>query len=420
MIRSKCLQVRRPFRLACAFTCIALLALVRQILAEPGQSSFKPLDYQIQLDAVLQSNGTDSFWYHPRVTPIPSGDPHAEPVVLLTLQKHLQTSDHYSGLYDMLTKDLGRTWSQPQERAALGWVRKSGLDANVADVTPGWHASSGKVLALGASVRYTADGQEARHPRANQTGYAVYDPKSDTWTSWREIELPPDKKFDFARSACAQWLIRPDGTLLLPFYFGPSATGPWKVCVVRCSFDGKQVKYLEHGNELEQAGGRGLSEPSLVVFNGRYFLTMRHDTASFVSVVDDGLSFSSAEPWRFDDEQELGSYNTQQHWLAHSDGLLLVYTRKYANNDHIERHRAPLFIAQIDPDRLRVVRSTERVLIPERGAEMGNFGAAAINAQQSWVTVSEGSIKQPNASRPDGTTWVARVVWSKPNRSLSQ
>ncbi len=105
---------------------------------------------------------------------------------------------------------------------------------------------------------------------------------------------------------------------------------------------------------------------------------------------DDGLHFDPIRPWTFDDGAELGSYNTQQHWLMHSDGLLLVYTRRGANNDHIMRHRAPLFAAEVDRERLCVRRGTERILIPERGGEMGNFGASAIDARESWVTVGEG------------------------------
>lgn len=43
---------------------------------------------------------------------------------------------------------------------------------------------------------------------------------------------------------------------------------------------------------------------------------------------------------KHDDGKELGSYNTQRHWLAHSVGPFLVYTRRGADNDHILRHRA--------------------------------------------------------------------------------
>ncbi len=89
-------------------------------------------------------------------------------------------------------------------------------------------------------------------------------------------------------------------------------------------------------------------------------------------------------------------------------------------NDHIFRHRAPLFIAEVDPKSLQVIRETERVLIPERGGELGNFGAAAIDQNQSWVTVSEG-VSSDDARRrgAKGATFVARIIWSKPNRLVT-
>lgn len=77
--------------------------------------------------------------------------------------------------------------------------------------------------------------------------------------------------------------------------------------------------------------------------------------------------------WTFDDGSELGNYNTQQHWVTHGDSLFLVYTRKGANNDHVFRHRAPLFIAKVDPEKLTVLRATEQILVPERGARLANL-----------------------------------------------
>src|SRR6185436_12067028 len=102
----------------------------------------------------------------------------------------------------------------------------------------------------------------------------------------------------------------------------------------------------------------------------RFYLTLRNDQRAYVTTSRDGLHFDAIRPWTFDDGSDLGSYNTQQHWLAHSDGLFLVYTRRGANNDHIIRSRAPLFIARVDPEKLCVIRSSERILIPERGGEM--------------------------------------------------
>ena len=105
---------------------------------------------------------------------------------------------------------------------------------------------------------------------------------------------------------------------------------------------------------------------------------------------------------------------SQQHWLAHSDGLFLVYTRRGANNDHIVRHRAPLFMAQVNPETLQVMRSTEKIVVPERGAEMGNFGACAISETESWVTVSEGMFMKDSKTRgAEGATLVARILWAK-------
>ncbi len=78
------------------------------------------------------------------------------------------------------------------------------------------------------------------------------------------------------------------------------------------------------------------------------------------------------------------------------------------------RHRAPLFLARVDTERLCVLRPTEKVLIPERGAAMGNFGAAPITANESWVTVSEYlQDGQRHALGADGSTFAARVIWPK-------
>jgi hypothetical protein len=228
--------------------------------------------------------------------------------------------------------------------------------------------------------------------------------------------LPEEERFNFARNGCSQWLVKPDGRLLVPLYIGRGTSEPFSTTVAECDFDGTTLTYRRHGDVLSLAVKRGLYEPSLVAFCGRYFLTLRNDEQGYMSVSDDGLNFAPPQPWQFDDGGNLGSYNTQQHWLAHSEGLFLVYTRRGANNDHIVRSRAPLFIARVDPATLRVVRSTEKIAVSERGAELGNFGAAAICASESWVTVSEGMfMKDSKARGAEGATFVARILWSKPN-----
>ena len=388
--------------------------------AQESSDRFRPLEYEIRLERALTHDDQEFLWFHPRVAAIPAAGEDQPPSVLMTFQKHLRTSDHYSGLYVMRTDDLGGKWSKPDPRPELAWVRDGDVDVAVADVTPGWHARTDRLIAIGAQVRYNASGKQLEdQPRAHQTAYAVCDPKSGRWSHWQRLDMPPGAQFNFARCACAQWMTEPDGTVLLPFYISPSAKKPFSATVVRCTFDGRELKYQEHGNVMPLEVVRGLSEPSLVRFGNRYFLTIRNDVKGYVTASSDGLQFAPIKPWTFDDGKELGSYNTQQHWLAHSDALLLVYTRRGAGNDHIFRHRAPLFVAQIDPDKLHVVRSTERVLVPERGATLGNFGAAAISRNESWVTVAEGVWNDQARQRgADGSLFVARLIWSKPNRSV--
>lgn len=400
-------------RLLCGLSAAAF-AVAAQAAEPPADLSF-----EVRLETALKHDDGEFLWFHPRAAAIPGAGREGGPAVVMTLQKHLRVSDYYSGLHVMRTDDLGETWTPPDARPELDWRREpSGVTLAVADVTPGWHAPTGKLLAIGCRVRYSPKGEQLEDTRlAHQTAYAVHDPKGGTWSEWRLLEMPADERFNFARNACAQWIVEPDGTLLVPLYIGRNAREPFSVTVARCRFDGERLTYVEHGDVLELKEVRGLCEPSIARFGNRYYLTLRNDLRGYVTVSDDGLHYQPIRPWAFDDGAELGSYNTQQHWLVHSEGLFLAYTRRGANNDHIMRHRAPLFLARVDPEKLQVIRSTERVLVPERGATLGNFGAAAISEKESWVTVSEGIWSDDARKRgAEGATFVARVIWSRPNK----
>ncbi len=331
---------------------------------------------------------------------------------LMVLFKFLGRSDFYSGVYTMRSDDFGQNWSDPELQAELDWVADGEINIAVADVVPGWHAPTKKLIAIGAQVRYSPKGKQLEdQPRAHQTSYAVYDPGKASWFKWRRFEMPEGDRFNFARCACAQWLVEDDGTLLLPCYIGPKVGIPFSSTVVRAKFDGEALSYVEHGNVLELDVKRGLYEPSLARFNGRYFMTMRNDLRPYVSVSDDGLHFESYQLWKFDGGEVLGSYNTQQHWVVLGDGLFLVYTRSGANNDHVVRHRAPLFIAQVDPEKLEVIRATEKILVPERGATLGNSGVTVVGPNESWITVAEANINRPEAVErgADGSVYVVKV-----------
>lgn len=408
---------------------------------EESGASPRIMDYTVKLDTITSGFDGHTCWVAPRVGVVPG----PRPSIVLTMQKLLLSgSDVFYAMNEMRSEDLGATWSGPVEHATLGRRNEpNGVEIVIGDFTPKWHGASGKLLGTGPTIRYKknaagADVKISQDEAPSRTAYSVYDPVRRTWTPWETIAMPDEPKFFYATVGASQRVDLPDGRILLPFHFKTSGVGPYRSAVMRCSFDGRKLTYLEHGDELARPvevgvkynlpGGRqtGVFEPSLTLYRGRYFLTMRNDRAAYVAVSPDGQHFGPVKRWRFDDGGDLGSQNTQQHWVTHSEGLFLVYTRTGANNDHVFRHRAPLFIAQVDPEKMHVIRRTERVLIPERGAGLGNtFGVTEVSGGETWVTTAEwmqgpkGISKPGNRYGADNSVYAARLIWKTPNRDFA-
>ncbi len=403
--------------------CILLLAAAQAAPASTPPAT-PDLDYTIALTTPREEFNGEFCWFHPRAAAIPGAGKDGMPLVVLTLQKHIMTADdYYSGIHVMTSADLGATWTDPQLRPELDWRHEpDGIVAGICDMTPGWHAPTKKLLLIGHTVRYR-DGKLVEPNRSRETPYSVYDPAAGTWTPWRIVDMPDKVKFYNSGAGCAQWLVETGGTLLVPIYYEEQSAelkGCYSATVMRCAFDGTSLTYREHGTELTLNVVRGLCEPSITQFKDKYYLTIRNDERGYVTTGDDGLHFAPIKPWTFDDGADLGSYNTQQHWVTHSEGLFLTYTRRGANNDDVFRHRAPLFIAQVDPEKLCVIRATERELLPNRGATYGNFGVSNITKDETWVTDAEGMFfpevyKKYGAK---GAVFAARLKWSKPNEAV--
>ncbi len=395
-----------------------ILQVLRQVMAVPDGGDRPPPPPllaektpwnapppEIRVEQIHQELTPEFLWFHPRAAAVPGAGRDGQPAVILTLQKHLVADDFYSGLYYMRTDDLGKTWKGPIEVPELAWRPQSdGCNFAVADVTPGYHAPTGKVLAIGCYVYYSPQGGQLQdRPRYSGTAYAVYDPGADRWSAWEILETPEEERFNAARNACSQWLVEDDGSLLLPIYFQAKPSEPFGVTVFRCRFDAEKLMYQGHGDELHLNEVRGLCEPSIIKCGSWYYLTIRNDLRGYVTRGEDGLHWEPIRPWTFDDGTDLGSYNTQQHWAAYGDELYLVYTRRGARNDHIARHRAPLFVAKVDTERLCVLKASEQVVLPERGAQMGNFGADQVTDHEWWVTVGEYVYghRTANRTKPD-------------------
>jgi len=363
-------------------------------------------------------------WCHPRAGIIPQICKNGNPRVVMTMNNlDLAGSDVFYGMFGLHTDNMAGEWTKPEELKTLApryeIIEKVKRPVAVSDFWPKWHSKSKTLLGTGHTVAYTPD-WKVRNPRPRHTSYSIYDPENGKWKEWQKLLMPDEDKFYNSGAGCVQRYDMDDGTILLPIYFRPAGKNS-RVTVCKCSFDGKELNYLNHGTELELNNQtRGLGEPSITKFNGLYFMTIRNDEKGFISRSKDGLQFNDYKPWTFDDGTELGSYNTQQHWVTHSEALFLVYTRRGANNEHVFRHRAPLFMAQVDPEELFVIRETEQILVPERGARLGNFGVTDVTPNETWVTVAEWM--QPHGVEKygsDGSVFVAKIKWNKPNKIIT-
>ena len=342
-------------------------------------------------------DGKGTTWFHPRACMVP--DQSGRPFVLMTLQE-ITGSDYFGPVHWTQSDDLGKSWTDPVPIAALGRrpvPEHPGLEKGVCDVVPQYHPMSKTTLAMGHVVFYRGD----RFSRKDQLPrYPVYAVRREdgSWSEQRKLEWDDPRGGFIYTNNCGQRVVLPDGDILLAFTFGPTEENR-EVAGVRCSFDGETLKIREVGPALSLPVGRGLLEPSIVAFDDRVFITIRaEDGRGYVAVSNDGLDYGEKKAWTFDDGEPLELSTTQQHWMRHRDGLYLVYTRKDESNTGVIRWRSPLWTARVDPDRLHLIRATERVVLPLVGdgvnapdevALMGNFHVTRVTEEESWVTVGE-------------------------------
>lgn len=356
-------------------------------------------------------DGKGPAWFHPRACRLPDGR------IFMTMQ-HINGSDYFGPVHLTMSDDLGKTWSTPEPVEPLGWVELGdGTHEGVCDVVPEWHAASNSVLAFGHNVFYSGP-KFSRDQPPRWPVYAVW--KDGHWGPRRKLERNDPRGAYIYSNNCGQKVMRDNGDVVMSFTFGVKDK-PREVCGVIATFDGDTLKVKESGPALSNPKGRGLLEPSVTFFQGRHYLTIRaEDDRGYVSVSEDGLHYAPQQAWAWDDNDEpLSMSTTQQHWLPRENELWLVYTRRDASNTNVIRWRSPLWMARVDPDSLRLIRETERVVLPLMGdgvakpdevALMGNFHTTHIHTNEDWVTVGEW---HPRNQGLGGDALLARIRWSE-------
>ena len=401
---------------------VTLLAAGVWLLPAGAVAGDAPLISSITKQTLWKNrDGKSRTWFHPRVCMLPGDD--GQPVALMNLQE-IGGSDYFGQVHWSMSKDQGRTWSEPEPIPALGRDpipgRADDLKAAVCDVTPQYHPQTGTVIALGHVVFYKGKYFARKEQLARYPVY-VTRAKDGTWSQRKILEWDDPRGGSIYTNNCGQRFILPNGDVQMSFTFGPKVTNRM-VAGVHASFDGDLLKVREVGPPMHNRHGRGLLEPSVTRFNDRFWITMRaEDGRGYVSVSDDGLQWEEKKAWAWDDGTPVTMSTTQQHWLTHSDGLFLVYTRKDKSNSNVIRWRSPLWVARVDVEQRCLIRETEQVVLPLVGdgvkdpnhvALMGNFNVTNISPEESWVTVGEWMPR--NGYR--GDVLLARIRWSKPNR----
>jgi len=365
-------------------------------------------------------DGKGTTWFHPRACMMPGAE--GKPVALMNLQS-IGGSDYFGPVHWSTSADLGVSWTEPVVIEALDRhpvAEHEGLQAGVCDVVPQYHAPTNTLLAMGHVVFYRGPKFARGDQLARFPVYTVRD-KDGNWSERKVLKWDDPRGGSIYSNNCGQRVVMPNGDIIMSMTFGPKPTNRM-VAGVRCTFDGKELKIAEVGPALKNNVRRGLLEPSVTRFDGKFYLTLRaEDDRGYVAVSDEGLLYQRKTAWAWDDGQPLDMSTTQQHWLTHSDGLFLVYTRKDPTNTGVIRWRAPLWVAQVDPERLCLIRETEQVVLPLLGdgvdepdnvALMGNFNVTNASPAESWVTVGEWLPKQS----AKGDLLMARIRWAKPNK----
>ncbi len=400
---------------------IICLILWHSIHDVPAAELVKSVSVQVLHQNLEGGNG--QTWFHPKACVIPGKD--GGPHIALMTKQIIGGSDYFGPVHWSTSLDQGKTWSEPTLIPAFDRkpvVGHEGLMAGVCDVVPEYHAATDTVLALGHVVfyrgpRFSGNDQLARYPV-----YSVR--RSDgTWSERRILEWKdPRGAFIYSNNCGQRWTL-PNGDILLAFTFGPKSNHS-SVAGVICSFDGEFLKIKQVGPPLKLEHKRGLLEPSITRFKSKFYMTIRaEDDRGYLSTSEDGIHWHEKTPWSWDDGEPLSMSSTQQHWMTHSEGLYLVYTRKDAKNSDVIRWRSPLYMARFDPEKNQLVGSSERIVIPmnedgishpDRVALMGNFHITHASANESWITVGDWLPRQ-GAS---GTMHLARIQWTQPNQFL--
>ncbi len=322
----------------------------------------------------------------------------------------LSGSDVFNDTFFIKSVDGGKTFGEAEKLSRIE-TTSNGIRKIFTGNTEYYSNYHKKWFVFGNELSYEND----EHPilvggvAINEAGYVLRDTQSGQYVGdVHPLPLP----FEYLSAAPhAQVVEYENGDFLLSYYVRPKGEIKPMVLAVRYRYENGALSIVKMGSFLDfPASARGLVEPSIAKLGERYYLTLRTDEQGLLSVSENGFDYSTPTPWKWDDGSILENYNTMQRWIRHKDQLYLAYTRRGAHNDHVFRHRAPIFMARFDEEKMCLVRDSEVILVPELGARLGNFTVTERACGEIWLVTAEWM--QPIGCEKygsDNAIWIAKL-----------
>ena len=379
--------------------------------------------------------GDTPHYFHPAVCRCSDG-------LIMTLQTFDGAGDTYGPVQYCLSADEGRSWSTVEDVEPLRTISLSDeVREGIADVRPFYHELTGSVIAIGCNTFYGKEKQILEDDDFDTDRYRQYPvyairDSAGNWSERKRLEHPVFAECNNWRVASAQLEILDNGDVIIPVYLttGNGGMSEYKVCTLRCTFDGNNIDVIDVGNMVTGDERYAVVEPSVVEFNGKFHLTLRaHDTqAGYIHIAkdgcglraesDDGLNWSEPQMWMWDDGSKLVTSTTQQHWMKLGKKLFLVYTRKDESNLDVMRWRAPMFMAEFDAERGCLLKESEEIVLPlmrKKGVASiyGNFhvsnltpDSCIVSDAAMWVRIEKGETPEEDyIAEYESSVCLARV-----------
>ena len=321
------------------------------------------------------------------------------------------------GTFVYTTADKGKTFGKPEKLQRLE-TRTEGIRTVFAVVTEYYSAFHKVWFNFGSWISYADDNRailaQGIEIDISQAGFALRDVESGHYIS--EVQPVPMPFAYISIAPHGQVLEYENGDFLMTFHAVREGDTETKVLAVRYRYENGVLSIVKAGALVALPEEDRLVEPSVAKLGERYYLTLRTDAQGYLSVSDDGFAYAKPIPWKWDDGSLLENYNTMQRWIRHKDHLYLAYTRRGAHNDHVFRHRAPVFMARFDETRMCLVRESEIILVPEHGARLGNFTVTEFSEKEFWLLTAEWM--QPAGCEKygsDNAIWIAKIRFGDRN-----